>query len=98
MHEKCISRDHALSRLPPANMSGQARQPRQGMATHSRKSATTSGKLIKRQPTKYVLAIQEPEDPKSSESEAKIGGKMSKELRLKCKQPLFQLTRAASSS
>ena len=28
-----------------------------------------------------VLAIQEPEDPKTIESEAEIGGKMSKELR-----------------
>ena len=35
-----------------------------------------------------------PEDPKTSESEAEIGGKMSKELRPKCKQPLVQLTRA----
>ena len=35
-----------------------------------------------------------PEDPKTSESEAEIGGKMSKELQPKCKQPLVQLTRA----
>ena len=64
------------------------------MATYSRKSTTTRGKLLKRQTTKYV---EEAEDPKTSESEAGIGGKMSKELWSKCKQPLVQLTRAASS-
>ena len=66
-------------------MSGRARQPRRGMATHSSKTATTRVKLLKRQPTKQVLGIQELEDPKKSESEAEIGGKMSKELRPKCK-------------
>ena len=78
-----ISRDHAviLSRSPKVNISGRARLQRRGMATYSKKSTTTWGKLIKRQPTMQVLAIQEPEDPKTSESEAEIGGKMSKELR-----------------
>ena len=92
-----ISRDHALSRSPAVNMSGQARQPRREMATYSRKSTTTRGKLLKRQPTKYVLVIQEAEDPKTRESEAEIGGKMSKELRSKYKQLLVQLTRGTSS-
>ena len=78
-------------------MSGKARQPRRGRATYSRKYTTIKGKLLKRQPTKYVLAIQEPEDHKTSESEAEIGVKMSKELRSKCKQPLVQLTRAVNS-
>ena len=50
------------------------------MATYTKKSTTTKGKLIKRQPTKQLLAIQELKDPKTSENEAEIGGKMSKEL------------------
>ena len=75
-------------------MSGQARPPRQGIVTYPRKSTTARLKLLKRQLTKQVLAIQEPEDPKTSESEDENAGKMRKELRPKYKQPLVQLTRA----
>ena len=41
-----------------------------------------------------MLRIQDPEDPKTSESNAAIGAKMPKELWTKGKQPQVQLTRA----
>ena len=90
-----ISRDRTLlSRLPPVNMCTRGMQPRRGMAAYSRKYASNRGKRVKRQLTKEVLPIQEPEDPKTRETAAGIGPKMSKELLLKGKQPQDLIPRA----
>ena len=88
------SRDRALSWSPPVNMFAQGRQPRQGMATYSRKSASNSKKRVKRQLTNDVLPIQEPKDPKTSETDAEIGPKRIKKLLPKGKQPQVLIPRA----
>ena len=89
-----ISRDCAVSRSAPVNMSARARPQRCAMATYSRKSSSNRGKRIEKVPKKDVIPIEEPEDRNISGEETQICDKSADEAVEKCKQAKVVIPRA----